>query len=109
MAALTTRLSAHALLAHLHALEIACGRVRGERNAPRLLDLDLLLYGEQSLGDAEHPEQLVVPHPRLHLRAFVVIPLYEIAPDLRLPGRGALAAWLPAVANQGVSLYVPCA
>lgn len=69
------------------------------KNGPRTLDLDLLLYNNQQLN----LPRLTLPHPRLHLRAFVLYPLAELAPDLQLPGRGSIAAWLPAVANQGIS------
>lgn len=96
--ALDTDLAAEALLGALLALEQAHGRQRSQRNAARSLDLDLLLYGEQVI-DAPG---LVVPHPRLHLRAFVLVPLAEIAPDRAIPGRGSLAAWLPAVALQRI-------
>ena len=62
------------------------------------IDLDLLhVQGEQ-----RDTANLQLPHPRLHLRAFVLQPLAEIAPDLKIPGRGTVAAWLPAVANQGI-------
>ncbi|MEY2633139.1 MAG: hypothetical protein RIR00_1793 [Pseudomonadota bacterium] len=99
VAAVETRLTPLALLDALLALEQRCGRVRGaERNGPRTLDLDLLLYGDTVLDSPA----LTLPHPRLHLRAFVLVPLAEIAPDLALPGRGTVAAWLPAVANQGI-------
>ena len=88
-----------ALLEALLRAELRLGRDRAQgRNAPRTLDLDLLLYGEQVL----HTPTLTLPHPRLHLRAFVLVPLAEIAPDLALPGRGSVAAWLPAVANQRI-------
>jgi 2-amino-4-hydroxy-6-hydroxymethyldihydropteridine diphosphokinase len=74
--ALDTELDAVALLARLHALEREAGRVRStERNAPRTLDLDLLLFGGLVIEAAE----LVVPHPRMHERAFVLEPLAEIA------------------------------
>jgi 2-amino-4-hydroxy-6-hydroxymethyldihydropteridine diphosphokinase len=76
VAALQTRLSAPALLAALRALEQAAGRQRPYRNAPRTLDLDLLLYGE---GRIDSPG-LTVPHPRLAGRAFVLRPLAELAP-----------------------------
>ena len=80
--ALDTPLGPHALLALLLELEQAAGRRRDAvRNAPRTLDLDLLLHGDVSL---ETPE-LVLPHPRLHERAFVLVPLAEIAPDLVHP------------------------
>ncbi|MDQ5878409.1 MAG: 2-amino-4-hydroxy-6-hydroxymethyldihydropteridine diphosphokinase, partial [Pseudomonadota bacterium] len=74
------------------------GRVRKEKNGRRTLDLVLLLFDIEII-DTPH---LHLPHPRLHLRAFVVVPLAEIAPDCRLPGRGTVAAWLPAVANQQI-------
>ncbi|MWL55281.1 2-amino-4-hydroxy-6-hydroxymethyldihydropteridine diphosphokinase, partial [Escherichia coli] len=66
VAALDTDLDAHALLAALHGIEQAHGRERPYRNAPRTLDLDLLLYGDARIDDAP---ALVVPHPRLHERA----------------------------------------
>lgn len=98
VAALHTTLAPEALLDALLDLESRFGRIRGEKNGPRTLDLDLLLYDDQLL---ELP-RLTLPHPRLHLRAFVLYPLAEIAPQLALPGRGSIAAWLPAVANQGI-------
>ena len=79
---LATTLEPAALLGRLHAIEAAAGRARGaERNMPRSLDLDLLLYGDAVI---EHPE-LVVPHPRLHERTFVLDPLSDIAPDVIHP------------------------
>lgn len=97
-ARLETTLAPEALLDALLDIEQAFGRVRAERNGPRTLDLDILLYDELCLATP----RLTLPHPRLHLRAFVLQPLAELAPDLALPGRGRLAAWLPAVANQGI-------
>ncbi|MDR2678880.1 MAG: 2-amino-4-hydroxy-6-hydroxymethyldihydropteridine diphosphokinase, partial [Zoogloeaceae bacterium] len=95
VAALETTLSAEALLNALFAEEQAQGRMRSVPNAPRTLDLDLLLYGAETRQSAF----LTLPHPRMHLRAFVLAPLAEIAPDLILPGRGSVKAWLPAVAT----------
>ncbi|QLQ24402.1 MAG: 2-amino-4-hydroxy-6-hydroxymethyldihydropteridine diphosphokinase [Dechloromonas sp.] len=97
-AALETALGADALLDALLAIETRFGRHRRGRNGPRTLDLDLLLHNDSQIDQP----RLTVPHPRLHLRAFVLCPLAEIAPDLTIPGRGSVAAWLPAVANQGV-------
>lgn len=97
-AELATGLEPEALLDALLAVEQVFGRVRAERNGPRTLDLDLLLYDDLQLD----LPRLTLPHPRLHLRAFVLQPLAEIAPELQLPGRGSVAAWLPAVANQGI-------
>jgi 2-amino-4-hydroxy-6-hydroxymethyldihydropteridine diphosphokinase len=98
VALLETTLAPEALLDALLDIEARFGRVRRERNGPRTLDLDLLLYGNIELD----LPRLTLPHPRLHLRAFVLLPLAEIAPDLAIPRRGSLAAWLPAVANQGI-------
>jgi len=97
-ARLETALEPEALLDALLGIEQAFGRVRAERNGPRTLDLDVLLYADRVLATP----RLTLPHPRLHLRAFVLYPLADLAPDLVIPGRGTLAAWLPAVANQGI-------
>ena len=98
VAEVATGLAPEALLDALLTTEAGFGRVRAEKNGPRTLDLDLLLYDELTL---DRP-RLHLPHPRLHLRAFVVAPLAEIAPDCRIPGRGTVAAWLPAVATQRI-------
>ncbi|MCP5158392.1 MAG: 2-amino-4-hydroxy-6-hydroxymethyldihydropteridine diphosphokinase [Gammaproteobacteria bacterium] len=90
VAALETELTADALLAMLQAIEIAQGRVRTERWGPRTLDLDLLLYGLVTCDDP----QLTLPHPRLHQRAFVLYPLYDIAPELTIPRLGPLTILL---------------
>ena len=101
VAALDTELDAHALLQSLFAIEQAHGRERPYRNAPRTLDLDLLLYGDQIISDAP---TLIVPHPRMHERAFVLAPLAEVAPGLVIPGRGAVTALLARVGGQGIAL-----
>jgi 2-amino-4-hydroxy-6-hydroxymethyldihydropteridine diphosphokinase len=75
---IATVLTAPALLAALQAIEQAAGRERPYRNAPRTLDLDILLYG----GGRISSPTLTVPHPRMHERAFVLVPLAEIAPGL---------------------------
>ncbi len=98
VAMLETGLPPEELLDALLDLEARFGRVRRDRNGPRTLDLDLLLYDDIELD----LPRLTLPHPRLHLRAFVLHPLAEIAPNLAIPGRGSVAAWLPAVANQGI-------
>jgi 2-amino-4-hydroxy-6-hydroxymethyldihydropteridine diphosphokinase len=96
VAALATRLEPHGLLDELQAIERARGRTRaGERWQARTLDLDLLLYAGQCLDTP----RLQLPHPGVHLRAFVIHPLAEIAPGAIVPGRGAaaeLAAGVPA-------------
>ncbi len=82
--ALETELDPHSMLATLLAIERRAGRVRTFRNAPRTLDLDLLLYGTL-VSESEH---LSLPHPRLHERSFVLVPLAEIAPELVHPRLG---------------------
>lgn len=89
-AELATSLSPRQLLEALLALEQAAGRVRAERNGPRVLDLDLLHVD----GVQMHDEQLTLPHPRMMERGFVLLPLNDIAPTLRLPGYDAVAQQL---------------
>ena len=98
VAELETGLAPEALLDALLDVEQRFGRRRAEKNGPRTLDLDLLLFDDQFID----LPRLILPHPRVHLRAFVLCPLAEIAPMLVIPGRGSIAAWLPAVANQGI-------
>lgn len=95
---LHTSLSAKELLESLLAIESALGRERTIPNGPRTIDLDLILYGEQTIAEKE----LVVPHPRMHERAFVLTPLTEIAPDVIIPGIGSASALLPSVADQSL-------
>jgi 2-amino-4-hydroxy-6-hydroxymethyldihydropteridine diphosphokinase len=102
VASIDTTLEPHALLHALQDIEDRFGRERPYRNAPRTLDLDLLLYGDMQFSDPV----LTVPHPRLHLRAFVLQPLAELAPDLELPGLGALSGLLPAVSDQRIERLV---
>lgn len=90
------------LLEMLFAIEARFGRRRSIRNAPRTLDLDLLLYGDETSADPS----LTLPHPRLHERAFVLAPLAEIAPDLVIPGRGPVSALLAACAGQQIEKLV---
>ena len=84
VAELRTSLAPQALLLALQAIEQAHGRERPFRNAPRTLDLDLLLYGARTIDEPG----LTVPHPRLHERAFVLEPLAELAPGFGVPGHG---------------------
>jgi 2-amino-4-hydroxy-6-hydroxymethyldihydropteridine diphosphokinase len=95
---LRTRLDAVELLTALQQIEDAHARTRSYPNAPRTLDLDLLLYGDRVLATPK----LTVPHPRLHKRAFVLLPLLELAPDVAIPGRGRADALLASVAAQRV-------
>ncbi|MDD5472246.1 MAG: 2-amino-4-hydroxy-6-hydroxymethyldihydropteridine diphosphokinase, partial [Sideroxydans sp.] len=96
VAQVETELSPRALLDALLALELECGRTREFQNAPRTLDLDVLMY-----DDLEHHEHgLTVPHPQMHLRSFVLQPLLEIAPDCFIPGVGAAADAIARCAGQ---------
>ncbi|MDO8315805.1 MAG: 2-amino-4-hydroxy-6-hydroxymethyldihydropteridine diphosphokinase [Rugosibacter sp.] len=100
---MTTVLSAPSFLAQLFAIEARFGRQRSVSNAPRTLDLDLLLYGDLASTDA----QLTLPHPRLHERAFVLAPLAEIAPELHIPGLGAVDALLAQCVDQRIERLQP--
>ena len=93
---LETTLTPQQLLQALFDLEHRHGRERTFRNAPRILDLDLLMYD----GLICHEECLTLPHPRMHQRAFVLQPLLEIAPHCVIPGRGAASPWLEACSGQ---------
>jgi 2-amino-4-hydroxy-6-hydroxymethyldihydropteridine diphosphokinase len=98
VAHLRTSLAPLELLHALQAIELAHGRERPFTNAPRTLDLDLLLHGDAEVAS----DALTLPHPRLHERAFVLVPLSEIAPALVVPGRGGVATLREAVAAQRV-------
>ncbi len=101
--AMTTTLAARVLLERLQAIESQLGRSRdGQRWGPRIIDLDLLVYGEAIIDEAG----LHVPHRGIAERAFVLVPLAEIAPNLDIPGRGAIAALLGAI---DASAVVPLA
>ena len=98
VAMIDTSLGAIALLAALHGIEQAHGRERPYRNAPRTLDLDILLYGDELID----LPTLHVPHPRMLDRAFVLVPLLEVAPDIAIPSRGPARDYLAAVLDQGI-------
>ncbi|NHR07871.1 2-amino-4-hydroxy-6-hydroxymethyldihydropteridine diphosphokinase [Chromobacterium haemolyticum] len=98
VAEVNTALAPRELLRSLLAIEAEFGRVRTFRNAPRVLDLDLLYYS----GVAQSDEDLTLPHPRMHLRGFVMIPLAEIAPGLALPALGTAGELAAGLADQGV-------
>jgi 2-amino-4-hydroxy-6-hydroxymethyldihydropteridine diphosphokinase len=98
VAGIDTELGAAELLHQLQALEARHARTRSFANAPRTLDLDLLLYGDERI----HAPGLIVPHPRMHERAFVLLPLAEIEPQASIPGQGSAMACLAACADQKV-------
>ena len=98
VAKLDTDLEPRALLWHLQRIERDLGRARSFRNAPRAIDLDLLLYGSVAI---EAPD-LVLPHPRMHERAFVLEPLVELDPGVSIPGRGSAAQLRQACAGQRI-------
>ncbi len=97
--ALDTALAPRALLDALLDIERQGGRTRAYHQAPRTMDLDLLLHGANVVCEPG----LELPHPRMHLRAFVLRPLAEIAPEASIPGRGAAAALLDTVADQTIA------
>lgn len=100
---LETRLDPHTLLTHLQRIESAQGRRRdGERWGARTLDLDLLLFGSQTLQGT----RLTIPHPEMAKRPFVLYPLAEIAAHLEVPGLGSLAELLDQHPDPGTNLLV---
>jgi 2-amino-4-hydroxy-6-hydroxymethyldihydropteridine diphosphokinase len=96
VAEIQTSLPASRLLAELKTIEARHGRQRSFRNAPRPLDLDILLYGELTMNLAH----LTLPHPRMHERAFVLKPLYDVAPHASIPGVGTVKECLARTADQ---------
>jgi 2-amino-4-hydroxy-6-hydroxymethyldihydropteridine diphosphokinase len=100
VARIETTLPAAQLLAALMDIERSHGRERSGHNAPRTLDLDLLLYGRTKIAT----DTLTVPHPRMTQRAFVLIPLLQIAPLVDIPGMGPAHSFVPDVAGQAISV-----
>ena len=103
-----TDLEPYGLLLHLLEIEMMFGRKRGggadsRRNAPRSIDLDLLMVGDLIIRSAP----LVLPHPRMHERAFVLRPLLDLAPDLMVPGHGPAAHLLSRVSDQIIVPFSP--
>lgn len=98
VAHLETALPPRELLDALLEIERQHGRVREYADAPRTLDLDILLYDELQYDEPD----LVLPHPRMHVRAFVLQPLLEIAPGCHIPGQGTAAEWMVACAGQRI-------
>jgi 2-amino-4-hydroxy-6-hydroxymethyldihydropteridine diphosphokinase len=93
-----TSLAARTVLERCHGVEAVFGRVRGEIWGPRMLDLDLIVYGDEVSADPE----LTLPHPRAHERAFVLAPWHDIDPHATIPGRGKVADLLAMVDPVGV-------
>lgn len=98
VAALETGLDPQALLTALQQIEAQLGRVRSYQNAPRTIDCDLLLFDQQIIAN----DTLQVPHPRMHQRAFVLLPLLEIAPSIALPGLGPAQHYLTDLSTQRI-------
>lgn len=99
-----TSFTAAQLLRICHHIEDQFGRERPFRNAPRTLDLDLLVFGDEQHND----EQLTVPHPRVTVRAFTLVPLLELAPDLVIPGMGPAIDYLAGVGDQRIEKVSSC-
>ncbi len=102
VARIETTLDPQELLCVLLQVEQRHGRERSVPNAPRTLDLDLLLHGTRQVNTPS----LVLPHPRMHERAFVLTPLLEIEPGAAIPGRGPASEWLAKCADQSVERIV---
>ena len=106
VAAVDTGLDPLSLLQNLLAIEERFGRRRGvgfRRNAARVIDLDLLLMG----GWAIRSQKLELPHPRMHLRGFVLKPLLDLEPDIEIPGLGPAGRYVAGVAGQRVTPWIP--
>jgi 2-amino-4-hydroxy-6-hydroxymethyldihydropteridine diphosphokinase len=102
VAGILTQLEPYALLEGLHSIEVAQGRPQErERWGPRIIDLDVLVYGRQRLTDP----QLTVPHPGIVERNFVLYPLADIAPDLDIPGLGRVIELKGRVTSEGIQKY----
>jgi 2-amino-4-hydroxy-6-hydroxymethyldihydropteridine diphosphokinase len=95
-----TRLSPQALLRHCQAVETDMGRVRTKRWGPRIIDVDILTYADLKLQEPD----LTIPHPRISERAFVLVPLKDIAPDLQIAG-ASLDSWLSKLDAGDVQLF----
>ncbi|WP_293787958.1 2-amino-4-hydroxy-6-hydroxymethyldihydropteridine diphosphokinase [uncultured Aeromicrobium sp.] len=93
-----TTLTVHTLLDRAMAIEDAFGRERGEPGAPRTLDVDIIVVGDRIADD----EQLTLPHPRAHERAFVLVPWLEVDPEGEIPGKGFIADLVSDVDTSGV-------
>jgi len=101
VAELQTGLNPAALLAYLLEIEATHKRVRSVRDGPRTLDLDILLFNDECVNEP----LLTIPHPRMHERAFVLWPLAEIAPELKIPGRGHVLELLVGLDVSGVRKF----
>ncbi len=103
VADIKTTLSAQKLLQTLLQAESDLGRTRDTGHwGPRLIDLDLLTYADEQISTPE----LTVPHPRMHVRAFVLIPLLELEPELEIPGLGRVKKWAEKLQKQSVQLII---
>lgn len=99
-----TTLTVHTLLERAQAIEDAFGRERSEDNAPRTLDVDLIVVGDRVCDD----DVLTLPHPRAHERGFVLVPWLEIDPEGEIPGHGFVADLITGVDTSGVVLREDC-
>ena len=100
VAGFDTDLPLPAVIGQLQRIESLCGRARNAPKwEPRSMDLDLLLYGEATINE----DDLQIPHPRMHLRAFTLVPLAEIAPEIVIPAYGRVIDLLPGVAEQEIA------
>lgn len=99
VAEIQTELSPADLLLALHGIEDAAGRERPYINAPRVLDCDLLLYENRIINT----DTLILPHPRMHMRGFVLLPLFEIAPQLSIPIHGKIAELISTALSKDIT------